>query len=87
MTNGVSVLPLSKIKISDGEISEAVMQKFEAKNFKVKRINVHRDAVEGFFIRSDVRIEPVKFTDVQNADFEFSHCVALSCPQSNLDNG
>ena len=87
MTNGVSVIPLSKIKITDEEISKAVMKKFEAKNFEVKGINVHRDAVEGFFIRSDVRIEPVKVIDIQNADFEFSYCVALSCPQSNLDNG
>ena len=87
MTNGISVIPLSKIKISDEEVSKSIVQKFEAKNFKVKGINVHRDAVEGYFIRSDVRIEPVKVSDVKNADFEFSCCVALSCPQKLPENG
>ena len=79
MTYGISIIPLKKSSITDGQIRNCLVEKLDAKNFKVKHINFHRHAVEGAFVRCDVHIDLVKVAKI-HADFVFTFCLALSCP-------
>ena len=87
MTNGVVVIPLQKFAISDAQIEKSISEKIEAKMVKVIRIEIHRNPVDGAFLRSDVLIEPTAVARIKETDFEFSTCVVHSCPIVPHDNG
>ena len=87
MTNGVVVIPLEKFAISDAQIEKAITEKLAAKMVKVRRIEIHRNNVDGSFLRGDVLIEPTAVERVNETDFEFATCVVHSCPIQQHENG
>ena len=87
MTNGVVVIPLEKFAISDAQIEKAITDKLDAKMVTVRRIEIHRNNVDGSFLRSDVLIEPTAVGKVNDTDFEFATCVVHSCPIQQHENG
>ena len=87
MTNGVVVIPLEKFAISDAQIEKSIFEKIEDKMVKVKNIAIHRNPVDGAFLRSDVLIEPTAVARIKETDFAFSTCVVHSCPIVSNDNG
>ena len=87
MTNGVVVIPLEKFAISDAQIEKAITDKLDAKMVTVRRIEIHRNNVDGSFLRSDVLIEPTAVGKVNGTDFEFATCVVHSCPIQQHENG
>ena len=87
MTNGVVVIPLQKFAISDAQIEKSISEKIEAKMVQVKGIEIHRNPIDGAFLRADVLIEPTAVAKIKKTDFEFSTCVVHACPIIQNDNG
>ena len=53
-TNGISIVPMKNLIITDEKITHDIREKLEAKNVSIRGINIHRDTVNGFFVRCDV---------------------------------
>ena len=88
VTNGIVIIPLERLKYGDDDhIKNCVRENLEAKNLIVKSIDVHRNVADGVFLRSDVLIEPIEVVYIQETDFKFNSCVALSCPILLQENG
>ena len=90
VTNGIVIIiiPLERLKYGDDDhIKNCVRENLEAKNLIVKSKDVHRNVADGVFLRSDVLIEPIEVAYIQETDFKFNSCVALSCPILLQENG
>ena len=74
----ISVIPQKYIEMTDEMLKEIIRNKIEAKNLKVKQVNIHR-TVGGAFIRSDVSIEPVAETMIKKLEFPFDNCQMITC--------
>ena len=75
-TNVLSVIPLKNFNLSDDILQKAVKDKLEARNFKVKEIEIHR-SIRGTFTRGDVLIEPVPGELIKKIDFGFENCLVV----------
>ena len=74
----ISVIPQKYIEMTDEVLKEIIRNKIEAKNLKVKQVDIHR-TVGGAFIRSDVSIEPVAETMIKKLEFPFDNCQVIAC--------
>ena len=57
-SNGISLIPLRKLKLRDDQIRKLITERFEAKKLMDKRITIHRDFEDGTMVRTDVLVKP-----------------------------
>ena len=74
----LSVIPLKHFNLDDDVIYRAIKNKIEAKQFRVKQIDIHR-SIRGTFTRSDVLIEPAPVEAIKKIDFQFENCQVIPC--------
>ena len=88
-TNGISLIPLRKLKLRDDQIRKLITERFESKKLMVRRITIHRDFEDGTMVRSDISVEPLKVALVSKSyfGFESESWVLLSCPTQQHGNG
>ena len=85
--NGHSIIPMEILKGNDDHVIKAVNEKLNAKDVKIKGINLHRDTVDKLFVRLDVLIEPVDIQQLRETDFECCSCFTLPYQIFQKENG